>query len=479
MVTDMVNLLKRQFATWGRVSLILLFLAGIAIITSQLSQPDPSVPVANLKPINLDGYHRLLIFAPHCDDETLSSAGLILAAERAGIEVKVVIATNGDGYLFATIQDFRKIYPRPADFIRMGEIRQQESLKALSVLGVKPDQVTFLSYPDRGTPALWNDHWAVSNPYRSPYSGDTHSPYTITYNPRSVYTGQDYLADITSILESYRPDLIVYPHPQDVHPDHWGLNVFTRLAITLIHHNDPTFLPTQITYLVHRPDFPEIKGLKPQDSLTPPTMIYSLSPDWYRLDLTSSDTSLKGQAVLAYRSQLPLLRNLLESFVRANETFSAVHDATLAMVTQGTINNPLDWRDPYGRPIEPVQLDPVGDYTTRSFVPAGDLTAVYAARDMQGNLQVCAQLREGTIPEITYFLRLKALTNNGIVSYQARTGNIPAGWYPVHRSGMYACSTISLVAIGNPWAVFVGAATETAGRIEDESAWQMIYITQP
>jgi len=475
----MVEFFNKLIAKWWRVALIILFLAGITTITSQLSLPDPSVPVANLKPINLDGYHRLLILAPHCDDETLSSAGLILAAERAGIEVRVVIATNGDGYLFATIQDFRKIYPRPADFIRMGEMRQQESLKALAILGVKPDQINFLSYPDRGTPSLWNDHWVVSNPYRSPYSGDTQSPYAITYNPRSVYAGQDFLADITSILESYRPDLIVYPHPQDVHPDHWGLNVFSRLAITLIHHNDPSFQPTQLTYLVHRPDFPEIKGLKPQASLTPPAIIYSLSPDWYQLDLTSADTSLKGQAVLAYRSQLPLLRNLLESFVRANETFSAVHDVTLATVAQGAPNNPSTWMDPSGQPVEPVQLDPVGDFATRSFVPAGDLTAVYAARDVQGNLQVCAQLREGTIPEITYFLRLKALTNNGIVTYQARTGNIPAGWYPVHRSGVYACTTASLAALGNPWAVFAGAATEGGGRIEDESAWQMIYINQP
>ncbi len=40
--------------------------------------------------------------------------------------------------------------------------------------------------------------------------------------------------------------------------------------------------------------------------------------------------------------------------------------------------------------------------------PAGDLTAVYAGRDLQGNLLVCAQVRENTIPEIAYFLRIKS-----------------------------------------------------------------------
>lgn len=266
----MVDIPKKMLTGWGRVVLIGFFLATVALLTRQLALPDPGVPVSDLKPFPLHGYQRLLNLAPHCDDETLSSAGLILAAQRAGIQVRVVIATNGDGFLFATMQDFRKIYPTHSDYIRMGVFRQQESLAALAMLGVHPDQVTLLSYPDRGTPSLWNDNWAVTNPYRSPYTGDTKSPYAITYNPSSVYAGAHYLADATSILETYRPDLIVYPHPQDVHPDHWGLNVFTRLALTLIRHNDPAYKPTELTYLVHRPDFPEMKGLKPQESLTPP-----------------------------------------------------------------------------------------------------------------------------------------------------------------------------------------------------------------
>jgi LmbE family N-acetylglucosaminyl deacetylase len=475
----MVELTKKMLAHWGRVVLIVFFLAAVALLTRQLALPSPAVAVTDLKPFPLDGYHRLLILAPHCDDETLSSAGLILAAQRAGIQVRVVIATNGDGFLFATMQNFRKVYPKHSDFIRMGEVRQQESLAALRVLGVQPDQVTFLSYPDRGTPALWNDHWVATNPYRSPYSGDTKSPYPITYNPQSVYAGADYLADLTSILESYRPDLIVYPNPQDVHPDHWGLNVFTRLALTLIQHNDPSYKPTELTYLVHRPDYPEIKGLKPQESLTPPDILYALSPDWYRLDLTPTDTALKGKAVQAYHSQLPLLHNLMESFVRANELFAPVAYPDLATAAQGEPYNPSSWVDASGQPVAPVELDPVADYTTRSIVPAGDLTAVYAVRDMQGNLLVCAQVREDTIPEITYFLRLKALTDNGILAYQTRTGGTQTGWYPLHRSGVYACATVSLADLGNPWAVFVGATTEGGGRIEDETGWQMVYINRP
>ena len=475
----MVNNIKKKLATWGRVIFSLVFLGGVVFVARQLTLPDPGVPLASLTPFSLDGYQRILVLAPHCDDETLSSAGLILAARRAGIQVKVVIATNGDGYIFATIQDFRKIYPKPADFIRMGELRQQESLSALGILGVRPDQVSFLSYPDRGTPALWNDHWATTNPYRSPFSGATRSPYGITYNSRSVFSGVDYLADLTSILEDYRPDLIVYPHSQDVHPDHWGLNVFTRLALTLIRHNNPSYKPTELTYLVHRPDFPELKGYQPNANLTPPTILYELSPQWYRLDLTHADTRLKGQAVLAYRSQLPLLRNLMESFVRVNEIFAPVTYPSLATISQGDPNNPATWVDGNGQPVNPVQLDPAGDYATRSFLPAGDLTGVYAARDGQGNLMICAQVRENTIPEISYILRLKALTDSGIITFQARTGKGSKGWHPAKHRGVYACTSVSSVNLGNPWAVFVGASTVVGGRIEDEAAWQMVYINKP
>jgi LmbE family N-acetylglucosaminyl deacetylase len=475
----MAEFIKKVWSSWGRVILVIGLLLAVMVLTWQLTLPDPGIPVTDLKPFSLNGYHRMIIFAPHCDDETLGSAGLILAAQRAGIQVRVVIATNGDGFMFATIRDFKKIYPRPTDYIHLGELRQQESLAALAVLGLKPDQVDFLSYPDRGSPALWDDHWTVDHPYRSPYSGDTRSPYTITYNPRSVYAGVDYLTDVSSILKTYQPDLIVYPHPDDVHPDHWGLNAFVRLAITLINHADPTFRPAEYTYLVHRPDYPEVKGLKPQAGLTPPVSLYALSHDWFRWDLTTADVKLKGQAVQKYLTQLPLLRGLMVSFVRANELFAPVQDANLVTLVQGESLYPSTWVDANGQPVKPVQLDPAGDFVTRSALPAADLVAVYAARDMHNNLLVCVQARENTAPEVIYSLRLKALTTNGIVAYLARTGVSGPAWQTAHRSGHYACASVSLVELGNPWAIFVGANVVGGGRVVDEAAWQMVTVERP
>ena len=82
--------------------------------------------LSDLAPLPLAGHAKLLVLAPHCDDEVLGAAGAILAARRMGMDVRVVIATNGDGYQFATMEEFRQAYPTAEDFIRMGNIRQQD-----------------------------------------------------------------------------------------------------------------------------------------------------------------------------------------------------------------------------------------------------------------------------------------------------------------------------------------------------------------
>ena len=472
----MLNFLKTIWKGWGRLVLILLLLAAIVFSFRQLAFRAPVSAAIDLEPFSLTGYQRLLILAPHCDDETLGTAGLILAAERAGIQVRVVIATNGDGFLFATMQDFRKLYPHPQDFIRFGELRQQESLAALKILGIQPDQVTFLSYPDRGTPSEWNDHWSAQNPYRSPFSQNTKSPYPITYDPNSDYSGEDYLGDIISILKDFRPDLIVYPHPDDVHPDHWGLNVFTRMAITEVNHADITFRPTQLTYLVHRPDFPTVRGLKPQESLVPPPALLSLYPDWVRLDLTPADLQKKGRAVQAYRSQLPLLHGLMDSFIRSNELFAPVENGVLPVVDKGNPDDPSTWIGKNGQPIPPMERDPVGDFITRNAVPGGDLVAAYLARDGSNNLWMCSQVRDEISTGLTYRLRIKALDGNSVHTFQARTGAAQAGWTKATHSGVYSCAQVRLSELSNPWAVFMGTDVEGGGRLMDQTGWQLVTI---
>jgi LmbE family N-acetylglucosaminyl deacetylase len=464
---------------YKRNLLIAILAVGLALILQRnyfLTSAARTLALQSLAPLSLDGYSRLLILAPHCDDETLGSAGLIQAAIQAGMQVKVGIATNGDGYLFATMEDFRRIYPHAKDFIRMGTLRQQESLAAMQVLGVSASQVVFLSFPDRGTPQLWNGHWFASNPFKSPFSQADRSPYPITYNPKSVYAGEDYLADIRAIINDYRPDLVIYPHPEDVHPDHWGLSNFTRLAIALIEKNDPAYHPRMMAYLVHRPDFPLPRGHNLQEPLLPPPRLFSLDANWLRFDLSLADVSLKDQAVAQYRSQLPLLRGLMESFVRVNELYADLEPATISYLSAGDPLNPESWQDTQGNPILPVQKDPVGDFITRQLVPPSDLLAVFAAQTDTGTMQICGQLRGMAQKTLIYTIQVRAIGVDQVVYAVARSHGMKPGELQAQTVGRFVCAEFSSSIIGNPWLVFMVA--ETSDRftgILDQTAWQAVY----
>ncbi len=371
--------------------------------------------VEDLPRVSLDGHQRLLVLAPHEDDETLGPAGPIMAAKAHGLAVRVVIETNGDGYMFATMEEFRRLLPASRDFVRIGGVRQEESLAALAALGVTPDEVIFLSYPDRGTASLWNSHWDRCTPFRSPYTNLDRSPYARTYNPNAVYCGADLLGDLRSILRDFRPDLVVYPHPLDVHPDHWGLSAFVRLALALDQSGDATFKPDSLAYLIHRPDYPEPGGLKLDGSLFPPQALIELGGPWLRIDLGAQDASRKWQAIQHYRSQLPLLRGLLERFARCNELFAVMPSAVLGHLAEGNAADPTTWRIADGQPLPPIERDPVKDSLTRESVPAADLTALYAAAMPDGSLEVCSQVDGLASRELSYYVRALASGANGIV----------------------------------------------------------------
>lgn len=460
------------------IIILSLILFGSLALVNLISTNGISLTPLNYSSVSLEGHKRLLVLAPHCDDETLGAGDLIQAAIRDGIEVHVVILTNGDGYLFATMEDFHRIYPRSADFIRMGYMRQQESLKALQLLGVPAENVTFLSYPDRGTPAMWNDHWLHSNPYRSPYSGYNHSPYTITYDPEANFSGEDLSKDLRSILSTYQPDLIVYPDPFDVHPDHWGLSAFTRLALSQVEAEITDYKPDALTYLVHRPDFPEPRGLHPDASLQPPPALIDLNLDWQRLDASPEQSNTKLAAVNAYRSQLSLLRELLFSFVRKNELFGKVTPVNLPDLGSGNPVDPSTWQAPDGKAITPVQQDPVKDVISRDVFGSADLVGLFAARTADNQLAICAQVRGKAQSNLIYTLRVNAFGTDSEVHHVARNNRPLPGWHRTLLSGNYACDEIRIAELGNPNMLFVGANVEQLGvGILDQTAWQQVNLT--
>jgi LmbE family N-acetylglucosaminyl deacetylase len=454
-------------------------LSLVVITVLCLGQPTAvwKAPLArvNLENLPLDGHKRLLIVAPHCDDETLGSGGLILKALRRGMEVRVVVVTNGDGYMFATMEEFHSLYPTSKDFIYIGKKRQKESIRALEKLGVAKENIYFLGYPDRGTPRLWNTFWSRSNPYTSSYDKVSRSPYKLTYNHSSVYCGADLLSDLESIISSYRPDLVIYPHPGDSHPDHWGSSAFVRLALAEQRHGG--YHPDAYTYLVHYRAYPAHKGLYPSEGLLPPANILNTTPKWYKLDMEREDTALKWQAVSAYHSQVALLRPLMESFVRRNEVFGELPAEILQQMEKGSREAPETWLNILSERIPPAMADMSADPAVVKANPACDVTALHASLQSGRVLALAGETLGEHTPEFRYNLRVVAAGPGGIVHYSSKWGKDDSVTHTAISNGRYILDRIPLSLLKDPQVIFVRMEVGPTGKSPvDFTPWQMLMV---
>lgn len=116
---------------------------------------------------------KVLVIAPHPDDECFGCGGSLVLHTNSSDPVKVVFLTDGSKADFAGKH-------RKEDYI---QLREEEAKKACGILGVS--DIEFWKLPDRG----------------------------LEPDSRNV----DRLADM---LNNYRPDLIYVPSPFEFHPDH-------------------------------------------------------------------------------------------------------------------------------------------------------------------------------------------------------------------------------------------------------------------
>lgn len=274
-------------------------------------------------------HDRVLILAPHPDDETLGTGGAIREALVVGAAVRVVYLTYGDSdeWSFMAYRKIPVVGQRPV--MRMGEIRRDEALAACDTLGVRAGDVAFLGYPDFGTLAIWREHWGDSRPLRGLFSGAVAVPYGDAYRPGAPYKGEEILRDLTAIIRDFRPTKLFVSHPSDQNPDHEALYLFTLIALwDLSGETAPEVLP----YLVHFPHWPVPFGRHPRGHLEPPE---GLARDivWRDLVVSQGVESLKEAALSAHRTQMDYAARRLLSFVRTNEIFGDYEEVAL---TDGT-----------------------------------------------------------------------------------------------------------------------------------------------
>lgn len=260
---------------------------------------------------------RILIMAPHPDDEVLGCGGIIQRAAAKGLPIRIVFFTYGDNNEWAFVLYRRHLVFKPKAVQRMGLIRHDEALAADKVLGVPPENITFLGYPDFGTLNIFHYHWGDNPPFKSMLTKVKAVPYQNALRPGAPYKGEEVLKDIEFVLRDFKPTKIFLSHPADHNRDHLALYLFTRVAVWDL---EKEIKPELYPYLVHFGNWPKPKGLFPDKRLEPPSFLSNIIA-WENFNLVSDETKRKEIALQAHLSQFESSKKYLSSFIRINELF--------------------------------------------------------------------------------------------------------------------------------------------------------------
>jgi len=122
---------------------------------------------------SLPAGERVIVFAPHPDDETLGMGGSLRILSDHGKKIKVIVLTKGE-----------KAEPDITKQKRHAEMRQKEALKAFKSLGLTDYE--FLGFPDR-----------------------------------EIFSNMDAVAKaMKTIVDDFNPDVLYSPSMLEIHPDH-------------------------------------------------------------------------------------------------------------------------------------------------------------------------------------------------------------------------------------------------------------------
>src|SRR5207249_2469753 len=114
----------------------LLIAAALTAIPIRLSQPVASGAGRPRATLPISAATRLLVVAPHPDDEVIAAAGVIQRVREMKGRLRVVYLTDGEGYPQGVRVEKHLAVPKPSDYQDYGRERKDEARHALRVLGV-------------------------------------------------------------------------------------------------------------------------------------------------------------------------------------------------------------------------------------------------------------------------------------------------------------------------------------------------------
>ncbi|MCL5674572.1 MAG: PIG-L family deacetylase [Candidatus Omnitrophica bacterium] len=264
---------------------------------------------------------RVLICAPHPDDEVLGCAGIIQQALAKTRHVYIVFLTNGDhNWLEFKIFE-RKLILHPYNYIQIGELRRKESINAEKILGVPKKNLIFLGYPDAGTMLIWLHFWNKNKPYYDFLTKINHVPYPQALSYGSPYVGESIISDFVKVMNKVKPTKIFITNPVDTNSDHRAISNFLLSALLEMKNQ---IHPDVYFYLVHYYKWPLVwpkpRRFAPNLTLIPPKDLLKTG-NWFSSFFTSGQIDKKASALMCFRSELIGNKGFILSFARRNESF--------------------------------------------------------------------------------------------------------------------------------------------------------------
>ena len=434
---------------------------------------------------------RLVIVAPHPDDEVLGCGGLIQQAVAVGADVRVIYLTNGDHNQMAFKLYSGRLHLSPKDYFKFGKQRRTEALAATSLLGLQPYQLIFLGYPDWGSLRIWRDYWATNKVFTSDATRTNAVPYPEEYGYRHSYKPQSVVADFCAVLREFKPARIFVTHPSDTSADHRAAANFVRLALLQLAEEG---LHPQINYyVVHFGDWPRPVHYHPELGLTPPPLLLD-NGDWMARPLSPTQTATKYRAILTNQTQTTTREFYLVAFARTNELFARIVPDRVPFLPAGP---EPDWR----RAVRAKMLTVVPDDSRRRTEPVAipsltktiPLEAIDFVRQ-NGDLIIMVGLRnrfgKHTGVHLTLFPYQHGVPFEAMPKMEI---SIPPFWdfhvlvngLQIHASGVTVTSVSNRLIVRVPMRLLGGVAVDHLfaaaqahwGEIAaDDTAWQLLEL---
>jgi LmbE family N-acetylglucosaminyl deacetylase len=218
---------------------------------------------------------RMLVVAPHPDDDVLAASGALQWAARLGGDVRVLYVTDGENNPWAQRLVERRWRIGDAERRRWGARRRREALQGLARLGVAPAAVRFSGLPDQGLRDLL------------------------------LADSEVLVHSVDEVLASWSPTLVLAPSRRDRHPDHGAVAIATRTALARFPEESRPFT---LAYGIHGP----FAGQRHEDEWT--------------LALDERSRAAKRGAALAHESQLAWHRRDFIAAAADRERFGDEHE---------------------------------------------------------------------------------------------------------------------------------------------------------